>query len=164
VFGVEGEGFWSGIKQSETTKVLNSDGSVFNTFGSSLKNDSDFSVAGRLGIAFNRTLVYGKGGWAWGSHKFNAFDTCCNGSPTPTSLSASGNLDGMLVGVGIEHMLMRNITIKFEYERIAFGTKELVLTACNSSNFCAPVGTTSFSTTKNIFKVGANYLFNIGGM
>ena len=38
--------------------------------------------------------------------------------------------------------------------------KELALTAC-SSGTCGVVGTTSFSTTKNLFKVGANYLFNV---
>src|SRR5579863_9333142 len=77
VFGVEGEGYWSGIKGTLDSST--------NSFGSGsqagilsetdfnhneTQNKYDFTIAGRMGIAFDRTLVYGKGGWAWG--KFDA--------------------------------------------------------------------------------------------
>lgn len=161
VFGIEGEGFWSGIKLTNNGKSFNSDGSIFSTFGSSVRNDSDFTIAGRLGIAFDRTLIYGKGGWAWGDHKFNSFSSCCNATPNTFTSSASGTLDGFLAGVGIEHLITRNLSIKFEYDYIGFGAKELVVTSCSPS-LCLPVGTTSVSSTKQLFKVGANYLFNMG--
>jgi outer membrane immunogenic protein len=161
VIGVEGEGFWSGIKLTNNQSVFNSDGTLRETFGSSVKNNSDFTIAGRLGVAFDRTLIYGKGGWAWGDHKFNSFESCCNATPTTFTSNASGTLDGLLVGIGIEHALMRNVTIKFEYDHISFGSKELLVTEC-SPTLCLPVGGASFSSTKQIFKVGANYLFNVG--
>ena len=163
VFGVEGEGYWSGIKLTNTTKDFNSDGSLFSTFGSSIANNSDFTIAARIGWAFDRTMIYGKGGWAWGSFKANSFESCCNANPFTSSANFSGTLDGFLVGIGAEHALTRNWTVKLEYNYIAFGNKEVALNQCNTSNICAQVGTTSFSATKQIFKVGANYLFNIGG-
>jgi len=163
LFGVEGEGFWSGMKLTSTSKEFNNDGSVLATIGSSVKNTADYTVAGRLGIVFDRTLIYGKGGWAWGSHDFYVFETCCNTTPSTASASASGTLDGFLVGVGIEHALMRNWTVKFEYNYIGFGSKELRVTECSSSGTCVTPFSTPFSSTKQIFKVGANYLFNVGG-
>jgi outer membrane immunogenic protein len=71
-------------------------------------------------------------------------------------------LDGFLVGVGIEHALTRNWTVKLEYDFIGFGAKEFSLTECRT-NVCAVTGTSTLSATKQVFKVGANYLFDIGG-
>ena len=73
------------------------------------------------------------------------------------------SLDGFLVGVGLEHALTRNWTVKLEYDYIGFGTKELAFTNCNIGAPCTVPGTFSFSATKQIFKVGANYLFDFGG-
>jgi outer membrane immunogenic protein len=162
LFGVEGEGFWSGIKMASTGSSFNSNGSIFDTFGTIVKNTSDYTIAGRLGIVFDRTLIYGKGGWAWGSHSFYAFESCCNTTPVTSSASASGTLDGMMVGIGIEHALTQNWTVKLEYDYIAFGPKELLVTTC-SGTVCSTPGTTSFNSTKQVFKVGTNYLFHVGG-
>jgi outer membrane immunogenic protein len=162
LFGVEGEGFWSGIKMESDRSVFNSNGTVFSTSGTSVKNTGDFTIAGRLGIVFDRTLIYGKGGWAWGSHDFFAFQTCCNTTPVTSTSSASGTLDGMMVGIGIEHALMQNWTVKLEYDYIAFGPKELLVTACSPTVCSTPI-TSSFNSTKQVFKVGTNYLFHVGG-
>jgi outer membrane immunogenic protein len=162
LFGVEGEGFWSGIKLASTGSDFNSNGTVRDTFGTIVKNTSDYTIAGRLGIVFDRTLIYGKGGWAWGSHNFFIFDTCCNTTPVTNSASASGTLDGMMVGIGLEHALTQNWTVKLEYDYIAFGPKELLVTTCSGS-FCITPNTASFNSTKQVFKVGTNYLFHVGG-
>ena len=165
VFGVEGEGFWSGMNlTSNSHSFYTSTGAVTSASGTSVTNTSDFTLAGRLGIAFDRTLIFGKGGWAWGDHKFDAFSTCCGLTPRTSTANASGTLDGLLLGIGIEHALMRNVTVKFEYDHIGFGAKELTITQCPGTigSVCAPSGTASFSSTKQIFKVGANYLFNVG--
>ena len=162
VFGLEGEGYWSGIRttqaRSEIPNVL-FDSTSTNSF--TTKNDNDFTIAARAGIAFDRTLIYGKGGWAWGAFKTSSFSVCCSVGDIPRTTFQSGTLDGFLVGAGIEHALTRNWTIKFEYNFIAFGAKELSITECQG--VCAVTGTNSISATKQIFKVGANYLFDIGG-
>lgn len=150
VFGVEGEGYWSDIKVHEG--FVNSPTS-FGNFN--FKNTADYTIAGRAGITFDRTLIYGKGGWAWGNFKGDS--TCCGLTSLP--IFQNGTLDGLLVGVGIEHALTRNWTIKAEYNYIAYGNKSLAVTCATCTTFTS----TDASATKQIFKFGANYLFDFGG-
>jgi outer membrane immunogenic protein len=166
VFGAEGEGYWSGIKATSASSV-NSEG-VRDTVDT--KNKYDFSIAARAGIAFDRTLVYGKAGWVWGQFDFLSSDTNFNGvgvPPTIRTSSASGTLDGLLLGVGIEHAITNNWTVKLEYNFLKYGSKELSFTNCQSNAIptCfAAGGTDTVRADKQIFKIGANYLFNMGGM
>jgi outer membrane immunogenic protein len=165
VFGLEGEGYWSGIKTTNNGSSINNLGVTTQTFGNTVKNNNDFTIAARAGITLDRTWIYGKAGWAWGSIKGSSFNNCCAPSFTSNGFTSvsSGTLDGFLVGVGIEHALTRNWTVKLEYDYIGFGTKELAFTSCNIGAPCTVPGTFSFSATKQIFKVGANYLFDFGG-
>jgi outer membrane immunogenic protein len=170
VFGVEGEGYWSGItNNSANSGVVNNPVFPGNTpfrDTSSLKNTNDFTIAGRAGIALDRTLIYGKGGWAWGSFKSDTSFADMNFAGVVTNSGSSslrGTLDGPMFGIGVEHALTRNWTIKLEYDFIAYGTKELSLRECNFAAVCGVTGTTSLSATKQIFKFGANYLFDFGG-
>jgi outer membrane immunogenic protein len=166
VFGIEGEGYWSGIKTTATDSGIANpvnNGTAF-TDTSTFKNRYDFTIAARAGITFDRTFVYGKGGWAWGAFRSDNSDNCCGGPGTPTvTRSFSGTLDGFLVGVGIEHALTRNWTVKLEYDFIGYGSKEVADFRCNGTGICAVTGTTSFDANKHVFKVGANYLFDFGG-
>ncbi len=162
VFGLEGEGYWSGIKAN----VINNftEGGVLpSSSGLTVKNTNDFTIAARVGMAFDRTLVYGKGGWAWGNYNLTGFDTCCGTSATTISETAKGTLNGFMVGAGIEHALTRNWTVKAEYDFIGFGTKSLSTSFCSSGEL-APRNDESvpFSSNKQIVKVGFNYLFGPG--
>jgi len=152
VFGVEGEGSWSNSKATNSIVLTPLDSVSLAT-----KNTSDFSIAGRAGIAFDHTLIYGKGGWAWGSFDYNSTLICCVVGFSSTS--GSYNADGFLVGAGIEHALTRNWTIKFEYDYLGFGSKLLNVGATPFAGVPVNVST---SPTKQIFKVGANYLFDFG--
>ncbi len=121
-------------------------------------------------MAFDRTLVYGKAGWVWGKFNFSGTenDSCCNelDGPFTGSQSASATLNGLLLGVGIEHALTQNWTVKFEYNYLRYGSRELAVTGCDNEFgpiTCFPLGTTTFHADKQIFKIGANYLFNMGG-
>lgn len=164
VLGVEGEGYWSDIKATQANSSIPNPvtSSSLASFSTTVKNRDDFTIAARAGITFDRTLIYGKGGWAWGEFRFDSSNVCCGVTGIPRSSAQSGTLDGFLVGVGVEHALTRNWTVKLEYDFIKFGAKELSLTQCIAS-VCAVTGTSTLSTDKHVFKVGANYLFNIGG-
>jgi len=165
VFGLEGEGSWSGVtattRDTEIPNILNPTG--LETFSNTTKQDYIATIAARAGITFDRTMIYGKGGWAWSHFKNDVVDFCCSVGQTGSTSSFAGTLDGFLVGVGIEHALTRNWTIKAEYNFINFGTKEVTLSQCNVPGPCAVTGTTSFGVAQHIFKFGANYLFDIGG-
>jgi len=165
VLGVEGEGYWSGIKStSGSSNIVNVvfPGNTANSFTARLRNTADYTIAARVGITFDRTLIYGKGGWAWGEMDLYSTSICCGPAATLVTSSSKGTLDGFLVGVGIEHALTRNWTIKGEYNYIGFGNKELTRTQCNGA-VCGVTGTNSFDANKHIFKRGVNYLFNLGG-
>jgi outer membrane immunogenic protein len=155
VFGVEGEGSWSNSTVTNSLTLSPAASESFTT-----KNTSDFSIAGRAGVAFDRTLIYGKGGWAWGSFGFNSTFICCDFRAIRSDVSGSSNLNGFLVGAGIEHALTRNWTVKFEYNYVDFGSRFLNLhvTPGNQQPF-----NVSQSVTKQTFKVGVNYLFDFGG-
>ena len=159
VFGVEGEGWWSGIKTKDASSSLDFQDTEI------AKNKYDYSIAARAGIAFDRTLVYGKAGWAWG--RFDILDSsissCCsnNGGPRLETFASSGNLNGLLLGVGIEHALTQNWTVKLEYNYLRYGAKAFGFVACdNDSTPPCVTGTSTFQADKHIFKIGANYLFN----
>lgn len=168
VFGLEGEGYWSNIKINGSSSGIPNlvfPGGGTSITNSSLNNNADFTIAARVGMAFDRTLIYAKGGWAWGDTKFNNSFVDTNAAGVVTSRgssSVSSTLDGPMIGVGIEHALTRNWTVKFEYDFIAYGTKEVAFSQCNTGDVCGQTGTTGLSTNKQIFKIGANYLFNLG--
>ncbi|HSR09567.1 MAG TPA: outer membrane beta-barrel protein [Bryobacteraceae bacterium] len=159
VFGIEGEGYWSGMKTNYTDLNSAGFGETYNA-----KNKNDFSIAARAGIAFDRTLVYGKAGWVWGQFDFLSTDNCCSIGSFSSS-SASGTLDGLLLGVGIEHAFINNWTVKLEYNYLNFGSKAVAFTSCSTGSgptTCFADGTGTVRAEKQIFKIGANYLFNMG--
>jgi len=155
VLGIEGEGFWSGMK-------ITQDYFSANTLIASvqIRNKWDYDVAARFGIAFDRALVYGKAGWVAGGFDWNFATTL--GSPITNQ--ASSTLDGLLIGVGLEYAFVNNWTVKFEYDYLGFGAKNVLFNGSCLS--CTPVNytaTQNVSFDKHIFKVGLNYLFNMGG-
>ncbi len=169
VFGVEGEGYWSGMKTNDANSSSNSEGSSSFREVDSARNKFDFSIAARAGIAFDRTLVYGKAGWVWGKFDFDHTETTVNCCGEPTEIftrSASGTLDGLLLGAGIEHAITNNWTVKLEYNFIRYGSKELAIAVCDNTSVPAcstAINTQTFRADKQLFKIGVNYLFNIGG-
>lgn len=88
--------------------VVNSDPG--NTITS--KTDVVGSVRGRLGYAFDRTLLYGTGGLAFSHTTVSA---------TEGDLSDDANLTGWTIGAGIEQAFTDRISVKFEYLYSEFG-------------------------------------------
>jgi outer membrane immunogenic protein len=153
VVGIEGEGWWSGIK-SDFNRTTDSEGFFTNERTS---NKYDYSIAGRAGVAFDRALVYLKGGWVWGRFDFYDQEGCTAGCTTVTS-TASQTLNGPLIGVGVEYAFTNNWTAKVEYNYANYRSRMIRLT-CQSG--CSPFGEVdSQGAEKHIIKIGVNYLFN----
>ena len=164
VFGLEGEGYWSGMKATDAHSDTTSEGVSRTTFDA--KNKYDFSIAARAGIAFDRTLVYGKAGWVWGKFDFLETDTspCGIGCvPFITTTAGGDTLNGLLLGAGIEHAITNNWTVKLEYNFLRYGSKEISFVDCNnrSTPACGLPFTNTYHADKQIFKIGVNYLFNM---
>jgi outer membrane immunogenic protein len=159
VLGIEGEGFWSGMKVTQD-QFGGINGSTL-TASASIKNKWDYDVAGRFGVAFERALVYGKAGWVAGRFDWNSATVNCTFVCTATQASAT--LDGLLIGLGLEYAFFNNWTAKFEYDYLGFDSKNVLFTTTCSGNFCFPSPITTnlqnVSADKHIFKVGLNYKF-----
>jgi outer membrane immunogenic protein len=159
VLGIEGEGFWSGMKVTQDRFGGINGNTLLES--ASIKNKWDYDIAGRFGLAFDRALVYGKAGWVAGRFDWNAADFVCPFNCTATQASAT--LDGLLIGLGLEYAFFNNWTTKFEYDYLGFGSKNVLFTTTCSGNFCGPSPITTnlqnVSADKHIFKVGLNYKF-----
>jgi outer membrane immunogenic protein len=160
VLGIEGEGFWSGMKITQDEFGF---GRFSNTLVSSasIRNKWDYDVAGRIGVAFDRALVYGKAGWVAGAFDWN---WATLGTFAGLSNQGSATLEGLLIGVGLEYAFFDNWTAKFEYDYLGFNAKNVRFTAICA--FCTFNPTSTFtenvSADKHIFKVGLNYKFGWG--
>src|SRR5689334_18292393 len=130
------------------------------------RNRWDYTVAGRVGVAYERAFIYGKAGWAWGRFDFNASRTVSEGLDSESiTNTGSGTLNGPMFGIGVEYALTNNWTVKGEYNYINYGLSPVsfVTTECvNGSCLASPAFSQSFSAEKHIFKFGVNYLFNVG--
>jgi outer membrane immunogenic protein len=154
VLGIEGEGFWSGMKVTQDQFDGVNPGILGST--ATVKNKWDYDIAGRFGIAIDHALIYGKAGWVAGNFAWNLTDTTSPGF----NVNGSATLNGLLIGLGLEYAFTNNWTVKFEYDYLGFGAKDVVFITVPCSN-CTPLTTTqNVSADKHIFKVGFNYLFN----
>lgn len=76
------------------------------------------TVTGRLGYAMGRSLVYVKGGVAWGELQSDVKIA------NLTLLSGDGTHVGWTAGLGFEHALTNNITVRIEYAHIDLGSED----------------------------------------
>jgi len=142
VLGIEGEGWWSGIRADDNF----SQASFGDTFTG--RNRSDYDVAARFGLAFDKALIYGKAGWLGGRFDFSLVEN------RPVIETGNATLNGLLVGLGLEYAISAPWTVKFEYDHLAFSPKTIAFACLN----CAPFAE-SVSASKDIFKLGFNYNF-----
>ena len=80
------------------------------------------TVTGRIGYAMGRSLVYAKGGVAWGELqtdvKLGGFNI----------MSGEETHVGWTAGLGVEHALTDHVTVRIEYAHIDLGSEDHSLT------------------------------------
>ena len=128
-------------------------------------------ITGRVGVvAFDRALVYIKGGAVW-EHSSYSFGNSIAVTTPGGSFSASANAGasetrlGALLGTGIEYGFLPNWSAKLEYNFEDFGSRTLNFglsaSACATGLGCvaAPPITvpTSVKDFDHIIKAGVNY-------
>jgi outer membrane immunogenic protein len=139
VFGIEGEYSWADINHSQ---------GVLGIASADAKIDQTYNVAGRIGYAFDRTLLYGKAGVAWTQEEY--FFTLLGGTAT-----GSVNRTGWLVGAGIEYAFWNNWTVKLEYNYMDMGDKTVTL-ATTGGLVALPA---NIDLNVQTVKLGINYRF-----
>jgi outer membrane immunogenic protein len=116
----------------------------------SLKVNSFGTVRGRIGYAFDRTLVYATGGLAYG-HVDSQLSSVIVASVVERR---TGTQTGFSVGGGLEYMLISNWSLKAEYQYIDLGSKPLGGAPGFAGFFSNPLDT-AFHTVR----IGLNYKF-----
>jgi outer membrane immunogenic protein len=117
VYGIEADIQGAGIEDSANVGVLNGAATA------QAKSELDWfgTVRGRLGYAFDRTLVYFTGGFAFGGVKDSV-----TGTVPSFALAGTHSIDdtktGYVLGGGVEHALSPAWSIKAEYQYIDLGT------------------------------------------
>jgi outer membrane immunogenic protein len=139
VLGVEGDFDWAGLTGSGNDSLGNS----INT-----KTEWTSTVTGRVGAAFDRLLVYGKGGVAF------AEDQSTLNNLAGTSASTTFNRTGWTAGAGLEYAFYGNWSAKVEYDYLGFGSQTL-----NLPTVTFPTYSSSASLNVQEVKAGINFKF-----
>lgn len=138
VLGIEGQWDWGNLKGS---------GDCQNTaFTCETRVNSIGSISGRVGYAWDRALVYVKGGAAWANDKYSA-TTKATGVVTAT---ASETRSGAVIGAGLEYAFLQNWSARLEYDYYAFGTKNVTF---------SDGSTLGIKESIQAVKLGINYKF-----
>lgn len=113
------------------------------------------AISGRLGVAFDRTLVYAKAGWAYAGGKAEVGDFC-NIAPCGGNLLYGSKRigSGFLVGAGVEHAFNNNWSVKLEYAYLDFGKR--TIRGIDAGGFVWDYKNDLYAHT---VKVGLNYRF-----
>jgi outer membrane immunogenic protein len=139
VLGIEGDFDWTGLKASGHD-------SLGNTIGVNTQWTS--TVTGRVGAAFDRLLVYGKGGVAF-AHDNDSLNTI-GGAAASASLTRTG----WTAGAGLEYAFAPNWSAKIEYDYLGFGSETV-----NLPTAAFPTYSTGASLNIQEVKAGINFKF-----
>jgi outer membrane immunogenic protein len=159
VFGIEGEGGY--IHSTGSGRDANSPGQ--DVLSTAVLGDWYAIVAGRVGYAMDRTLIYAKGGAVFTRERGNITDNCIgNGTPAapcgPVTIVANGSNNEVapVFGGGIEYAFTNNWSGKFEY--LYWGLNDHFLVTGVASNGATYSWDHSFSGLHTV-KFGINYSF-----
>jgi outer membrane immunogenic protein len=139
----------------------------------SIATDWMFTLRPRVGLAFDRALLYVTGGLAVANLKFNQAFSEPPFTPTPEVASLDSTRAGWVVGGGLEFALGGGWTIKGEYLYARFQTDAAVgqlVNANGSGPGCPGTFTCGATFTNNLSnltvqtaRAGLNYKFDWGG-
>lgn len=183
VLGLEADAQYTGLNKRFTRAgnyvSAESSGTFTGPFSYAERNSLQFlgTVRARLGYAFDRVLVYGTGGFAYGQVKYDTTLSDGYTLSSPTGLVLETGKDkyvgrssklqvGYAYGGGIEYALPTDsflnffrasaVTLRAEYIHYDLGSRKVVAydVASNDPTFRAKV-----RTEGNIARVGVNYKF-----
>jgi outer membrane immunogenic protein len=144
VFGVEGDISWTNMGGSVGGPVTPPAGSILNTDVNWLA-----TATGRIGYAWDRGLLYVKGGAAW----MNADHSFSNVGPPAFTNIVSTTRAGWTAGAGVEWAFVGNWSAKLEYNYMDFGAATLTFPGLG---FPFPL---DVDQQVHAVKIGMNYRF-----
>jgi outer membrane immunogenic protein len=147
VVGVEADGFWSGIKGSDSSQFFSPtplNANVVSIDTTKLRDGASFRARG--GIAIDRLLLFFDGGWALGDLSHT------NVNPGVGTDAFTVHRSGLAAGGGIAYAITNNILGKLEYRYYDFGR----FVRNNPLNGVLPY---TVDSTYSVVTVGFDYKF-----
>ncbi len=122
VLGIEGSVDGTSLSSTAVVSVNDIAGATPGNFTSASKASVQGSIRGRIGIAFDRVLIYGTGGIAFTNLNTTITDTTgfFTGGPG-TNSTFSNTRAGWTAGGGIEYAVTDNWWVRAEYRYSDFG-------------------------------------------
>ena len=169
VVGLEADAAYTDFGRTRSFQAANAPGFPISTF----RSDMDFlgTVRGRVGVALDRFMVYGTGGFAYGDvqHSANFFGAiaAAPGNGTLTFAGGRSRIEtGYAVGGGVEYafpsfaVLGLATTVKAEYLYFDLGRRSVVV-AGQTAATAGTSYTSRFSNDGHIVRAGLNLKFNL---
>jgi outer membrane immunogenic protein len=147
VVGVEADGFWSGIKGSDSSQFFSPallNANVVSIDTTKLRDGASFRARG--GIAIDRLLLFFDGGWALGDLSHT------NVNPGVGTDAFTVHRSGLAAGGGIAYAITNNILGKLEYRYYDFGR----FVRNNPLNGVLPY---TVDSTYSVLTIGFDYKF-----
>jgi outer membrane immunogenic protein len=165
VWGLEADISYTDVnsRRSVITSPLNgAPGTLTNNFNTRMEYFG--TVRGRLGYAWDRTMVYATGGLAYGEVENSVafFGPSVTGGALQFVGSNRDTKTGYTVGGGIEHAWMGNWTVKAEYLYYDLGSTTVAGNVIAGSGGGGIGYNSDFKNDGHIVRAGLNYKF--GGM
>jgi outer membrane immunogenic protein len=115
------------------------------------------TVRPRIGWAFDRTLLYATGGYAF--ETVQVFDTFGYfGGSVPISSGVTGKSSGWTAGAGVEYAFAQHASARIEYLFVDLGSFSSPIAGVPGAGPTAV--NVQHSYTDNIIRAGLNFLFN----
>ena len=157
VWGVEEDASWANLRGDNISAifsplVLSTGNQMVGNRNTTVVNGLG-TLAGRVGFASDRTLLYVKAGGAWASDKYRVLDLATGG----VVATSSETRWGWVAGIGIERAFLENWSVKIEYNYMDFGKKHVALNCVPGS--CTGTVAEEISQNVSIIKAGINYRF-----
>jgi outer membrane immunogenic protein len=145
VFGIEADGDWTNLQGNSGLTCGAISAVVPPPDGCQTQSQWLATVRGRVGYAFDRILIYGTAGGAFGNIQ--------TGLNPPSTFDNSVEA-GWTVGAGLEFAFAQNWTAKVEYLFV-----DLPNGACTTVGNCGGAAGSIVSFNENVIRAGVNFKF-----
>ena len=145
VFGIEGDGDWTNLHGNSGSTCGGIAAVVAPPVSCQTQSQWLATVRGRVGYAFDRILLYGTAGAAFGNIQ--------TGLNPPSTFDSSVEA-GWTIGAGLEYAFAQNWTAKIEYLFV-----DLPNGSCTTAGNCGGAAGSIVSFNENIVRAGVNFKF-----
>lgn len=145
-------------KLSDSVSTLPFGGNTNDTVVLSQEQTWVGTVRGRVGLVWDKLLVYGTGGFAYGNVK-NGYNQVRLSTGQAYGISDSSTETGWTAGAGMEYALSNNMTFGVEYLHVDLGSQTLNLPAATVSGLLYPASSATFDAKSDMVRVKLNWIF-----